>query len=112
MVILFARMTKRSSIHKCECCKKSGNNCKHVTRVSSELILSDLIVCFASANVKTGMDVCTECISKAKWKRIKATKAYNNANYLNLNSNENRISSELHALNISIYNKRIFCLIL
>ena len=83
-------MASRSSIRTCVCCKKSGNNCKKMTIVTSESALSDLIDCFPSEIVTSGMDVCTGCIAKARWKRIKTLKSTNSAKNFNVNNNEKR----------------------
>ena len=100
-------MSSRSSIRTCVCCKKSGNNCKKLISVTSNTTLSNLMVCFATSNVSSGMDVCAGCISKAKWERIKANKASNTTNNLE-NNNENSISKEIDSLNIGNLKKYFF----
>lgn len=95
-------MTSKSSIRTCTCCKKSGNNCKKMTNVTSEMAISDLGICFPSANVISGVDVCTGCIAIARWKRIKSDKANNNAPILNMMNNENSVKSKLDSLDIGI----------
>ncbi len=73
-------MSSRSSRRTCVCCNKKGNDCKRMTRVGKETVLSALNAYFHPKIVTHGQDVCEKCINKARCHRRREDKIVANSN--------------------------------